>query len=86
MYAHRAGVITIPLLAQDVGLFFKTLNNSTLCKQVFTKDNYKNYLKRSRWPLAIRKAVDGIESDSLAQFLEEQEPILSNLIKLKPDK
>ena len=86
LYAHRAGVITIPLLAQDVGLFFKTLNNSTLCKQVFTKDNYKNYLKRSRWPLAIRKAVDGIESDSLAQFLEEQEPILSNLIKLKPDK
>lgn len=83
LYAHRAGVITIPLLAQDVGLFFTTLNSSTLCKRAFTKDNYKNYLKRSRWPLAIRKAVDGIESDSLAQFLEEQEPVLTYLMNLK---
>lgn len=83
LYAHRAGVITIPLLAQDTGLFFTTLNKCKLCKQVFTRDNYKNYLKRSRWPLAILKAVEGVESDSLVHFLEEQEPVLTFLLNLK---
>ena len=83
LYAHRAGVITIPLLAQDVALFFSTLNRSGLCKRKFGKDDYKNYLKRSRWPLAVRKAVDGIETDSLAQFLEEQEPVFTSLLAMK---
>ena len=83
LYAHRAGVITIPLLKSDVNLFFSTLNNSGLCKGTFTKEDYKNYLKRSRWPLPIRKAVDKVETDSLVHFLEEQEPIYSALLSLK---
>ncbi len=83
LYAHRAGVISIPLLAQDTDLFLTTLNHSGLCKRHFSKNDLKNYHKRSRWPLAIRKAVDGIESDSLTHFLEEQEPTLTDLLNLK---
>ena len=83
LYAHRAGVISIPLLKEDINEFFYALNCSTLCKHRFSKDNYKNYLKRERWSLAIQKAVNQIEYDSLAQFLEEQEPIYSYLLNLK---
>ena len=82
LYAHRAGVISIPLLAQDVGLFLDTLNDSDLCKRVFTKNDYKNYLKRKRWPLAIQKAAAGIETDSLQHFLEDQEPVFTFLMNL----
>ena len=83
LYAHRAGVISIPLLKKDINEFFFALNCSNLCKHRFSKDNYKNYLKRDRWPLAIQKAVDKIESDSLAEFLKEQAPIYSYLLNLK---
>lgn len=82
LYAHRAGVISIPLLAQDVGLFLDTLNDTDLCKRVFTKNDYKNYLKRKRWPLAIQKAAAGIETDSLQHFLEDQEPVFTYLMNL----
>ncbi len=83
LYAHRAGVISIPLLNEDVSEFFYALNRSGLCKRKFTKENFKNYLKRERWSLAIKKAVNRIEYDSLAQFLEEQEPIYTYLLNLK---
>ena len=83
LYAHRAGVISIPLLKEDVNEFFYALNYSKLCKRKFSKENFKNYLKRERWSLPIIKAVDKIEYDSLAQFLDEQEPIYSFLLNLR---
>lgn len=82
LYAHRAGVITIPLLASDPDEFFKQLNAERLCKQVFTKSGMKNYGKKDRWPWPIADAVKGIGLDNLKNFMEEQEPIYSHLMSL----
>ena len=85
LYCHKAGVITIPLLAQDTNLFLKVLNKSGLCKRKFTKDNLKNYAKRERWPWAVVEAAEGRGEDNLKHFLAEQEPVLGQLLALQAD-
>ena len=85
LYCHKAGVLTIPLLAQDADLFLDVLARSGICKRRFTKENLKNYAKRGRWPWAVLEAVEGKGTDNLNHFLAEQEPVLSRLCALQAD-
>lgn len=85
LYAHKAGVLTIPLLAQDANLFIQALNKSGICERKFNKDNLKNYAKSERWPWPVCEAVEGKGDDSLKHFLAEQEPVLGQLLALQAD-
>lgn len=85
LYCHKAGVLTIPLLAQSAELFLRVLNSSGICKRSFTKGDLKNYAKRERWPWPVCDAVEGRGEDNLKHFLAEQEPVLGQLLALQAD-
>ena len=85
LYAHKAGVLKIPLLEQDAELFIQALNKSGICQRRYTKDNLKNYAKSERWCWPVCEAVEGRGEDNLKHFLAEQEPVLGWLLALQAE-
>lgn len=81
LYAHMAGVITIPLL-RDYGIevFCKVLNKSKITKRRFYPEHFEGYRNRKRWPHELTSN----DIYAVKHYVEEQEPVLSKLYKLQP--
>lgn len=81
IYAHKAGVISIPILENyTVREFCRALNSLHLSRNRFTPEKIKNYNKRENWPAELTSD----DTDVINDFLKELEPVYSKIMNLQP--